>query len=231
MRTVRKIGKAQRGTYSFTDIRLERKGFLSTYSAAVSGQRNRQEVVHRGNAVVALPVDVRNREIYMIRQPRFNRAYATDDVAQAALTTASMGLPASFAVTAEQILVYESPAGLIDDGETPTEAAIRELQEETGFVVAENRLMRVAGVYPSIGMSTEFIDCYFAFLSEKPATSEARGDGSEEIELVAMSWDEAFDMLRGDAFHNGMSNIVLRQLKIMDLESKLYGKQLVFPAE
>ena len=30
--------------------------------------------------------------------------------------------------------VLEMPAGLIDEGETPSEAAIRELEEETGYV-------------------------------------------------------------------------------------------------
>jgi ADP-ribose pyrophosphatase len=34
--------------------------------------------------------------------------------------------------------VIEVPAGLIDEGETPEECAVRELKEETGFVgVAE----------------------------------------------------------------------------------------------
>jgi ADP-ribose pyrophosphatase len=31
-------------------------------------------------------------------------------------------------------IVIEIPAGLIDEGETPEECAVRELQEETGFI-------------------------------------------------------------------------------------------------
>ena len=34
-------------------------------------------------------------------------------------------------------MLLELPAGLIDEGETPEQAAIRELQEETGFKAAK----------------------------------------------------------------------------------------------
>ncbi|KAG5293342.1 ADP-ribose pyrophosphatase [Histoplasma capsulatum G186AR] len=38
------------------------------------------------------------------------------------------------------MVVIEVPAGLIDEGETPEECAVRELKEETGYVgVAEER--------------------------------------------------------------------------------------------
>lgn len=35
------------------------------------------------------------------------------------------------------LVCTELPAGLIDEGETPEQAAIRELQEETGFKAAK----------------------------------------------------------------------------------------------
>lgn len=51
----------------------------------------------------------------------------------------------------------ELPAGLIDEGETPEEAAIRELREETGYV-GDTEDCRITGALPlSPGLSDETI--------------------------------------------------------------------------
>lgn len=41
----------------------------------------------------------------------------------------------------------EFPAGLIDEGETPEEAARRELEEETGYVASESMSQRYSTLF------------------------------------------------------------------------------------
>ena len=56
--------------------------------------------------------------------------------------------------------VLEIPAGKIEKGEDPYEAAVRELQEETGYTAGKMELL--ASFYSSIGYSTEKICLYLA---------------------------------------------------------------------
>ena len=49
--------------------------------------------------------------------------------------------------------VIELPAGLIDKGETPKQAGIRELKEETGFIVSRTLLF---SLHFSFNSSTSF---------------------------------------------------------------------------
>ena len=51
--------------------------------------------------------------------------------------------------------VYEAAAGAIEKGETTEAAAIRELKEETGFVVEPENLIALGAVYPVAGISNE----------------------------------------------------------------------------
>ena len=56
--------------------------------------------------------------------------------------------------------VYNFPAGLIDPGETPEEAAARELREETGITASEFEYL--GPFYPTCAYSTEVIYLYWA---------------------------------------------------------------------
>lgn len=60
--------------------------------------------------------------------------------------------------------VIEFPAGLIDPGESPEQAAVRELREETGYV-AENIKLWPAGA-SSAGMTSECIHLVSATIDE-----------------------------------------------------------------
>ena len=56
--------------------------------------------------------------------------------------------------------LLEIPAGGIDAGETPEQAVIREMQEETGF--KPGRVARLSGFYSTPGFSNEFLHLYLA---------------------------------------------------------------------
>lgn len=58
----------------------------------------------------------------------------------------------------------ELPGGLIDPGEEPLEAAIRELQEETGYQV--EKIESLGDFYPSFGSTNEKIHLFYAVCGE-----------------------------------------------------------------
>lgn len=84
-----------------------------------SGRETVREMVEHPGSVIVLPVTTGN-EVLLIRQYR----YAVDKT------------------------VIELPAGLIDPGERPEDAAARELHEETGYEVGELHVLGVAYVSP-----------------------------------------------------------------------------------
>lgn len=55
---------------------------------------------------------------------------------------------------------YEFAAGIIDEGESPEDAARREVAEETGYVADE--LMSLGEFYPSFGATDEVIYLFYA---------------------------------------------------------------------
>ena len=55
--------------------------------------------------------------------------------------------------------IYEIPAGKLNVGEEPEIAALRELEEETGY---RAKLIKMFDLYPSPGYTDEIIHVYFA---------------------------------------------------------------------
>jgi ADP-ribose pyrophosphatase len=80
-----------------------------------------------------------------------------------------------YRLAAEDVLL-EIPAGMIDDGETPEQAAMRELAEEAGL--GAGKLTRISGFYPTPGISTEVI---YLFLAEDLCSASAEADEDEDI--------------------------------------------------
>ncbi|MGN0183196.1 MAG: NUDIX hydrolase [Candidatus Ornithomonoglobus sp.] len=93
---------------------------------------------------------------------------------------------------------YEFAAGIIDEGETPSEAAIREIKEETGFIADEIKELGI--FYPSFGATDEMIYLFHAKCSSK---ADAETEFSEFIKYELMSEQEVEQLIRSGEFKHG----------------------------
>lgn len=102
--------------------------------------------------------------------------------------------------------IYGLPAGLIDPGETPEQAARRELKEETGLDLASVRDV-LPSSYCAVGLSNEKAICVFGTATGRIAPSKDTGEeitarwyGKDELrELVGRetfgSWAQAYSYM------------------------------------
>ena len=81
--------------------------------------------------------------------------------------------------------IYELPAGKLEKGEEPLEAAKRECLEETGYRPLE--MIHLGDIVPTCGYSNEIIHFYYCPKSEK---AERHLDSDEVIDLLYLSMDE-----------------------------------------
>jgi len=89
-------------------------------------------------------------------------------------------------------ICFEVVAGNVDhDGEHEAQTAIRELQEETGYIAESMELL--GPIYPSVGYCTERIDVFFC---EVTGRGDTAFDDDERIETVIVSESEMDEMIR-----------------------------------
>lgn len=135
-----------------------------------------RDIVNPGNAVMILAVDS-NNDVTFIKQYR----------------------------EAANRLNLELPAGMIDEGELPEEAAKRELEEETGIVA--NKFTLLKEIFTSSGYSSERI---YIYLAEDLEEGRIHLDDTEEInEVVKMSIYEALDYVDKNRLPAACENLAL----------------------
>jgi ADP-ribose pyrophosphatase len=127
-----------------------------------TGVRTAREVVTHPGSVVVLPV-LRDGRILLIRQYRY---------------------------AAKQFL-WELVAGRMDAGETPREAAARELIEETGYRATKFRIF--LEVFPTPGFVEEKM---FLLLAEGLTPGEAQPEEDEKIVSRAYKPKQLEEMIR-----------------------------------
>ncbi len=130
-----------------------------------SGREAQREIVRHPDCVAIVPVD-REENVILVRQYRW---------------------PASK-------VLLEIPAGKIEPGESPEQAAWRELWEETGL--RPGTLEKIAGFYTSPGFCTEFMHLFLA-LELEPAEQPPPSD--EIVETVRIPSDRIEELIeRGE---------------------------------
>jgi GDP-mannose pyrophosphatase NudK len=125
------------------------------------------------------------------------------------LLTRQFRLP-TFLNRSETGYLVETCAGLIDEGETPEQAARREVLEETGYPVLS--LKKVGSAYSSAGGITEYLhlfiagcDCYGVHENGGGLKSEG-----EDIELISLSFREAREKLSEGEFRDAKTIMLLQ---------------------
>ena len=159
--------------------RIVYRGFFSVEEHELSYQKfnkNQSDVVIRSalissEAVIVLPYDPINDRVLLIEQFRTG-PYVKGD---------------------KNPWVLEPIAGLVDDGETPELAGVREAQEEANLKIANLEL--VARSYPSPGISTEFFHQYVGIASLPESTSLITGL-SVLVMSILSSWSEVTNVTR-----------------------------------
>ena len=89
---------------------------------------------------------------------------------------------------------YEIPSGVMEQGETPLEAAMRELKEETGYGGGQWRELMCISANPT--SMTNMTHCFVATGVEK--VSDQHLDATEELEVHLLSRDEVLTLLQNN---------------------------------
>lgn len=156
----------------------------------VDGAMHKQEneIYFRPDGVAVLLVDEKREEFLFVRQLRL----------------------ATFLNGSEKGYLVETCAGLIDDGETPEQAARREVEEETGYDVTN--LQKIWGVYTSAGGITEYLHLFTAMYNgdSKHGKGGGKPGEGEDIELLKYTFDEANQKLKDGSIRDAKTMLLLQ---------------------
>lgn len=87
-------------------------------------------------------------------------------------------------------IIYDLPAGRPRAGETPRQAAARELEEETGYLAAKWQKLAYFNQFPgAMQVGTHL------FLAQELSLGQQKLDRYEDLEVVKMPFAEAMDLV------------------------------------
>jgi nudix-type nucleoside diphosphatase (YffH/AdpP family) len=98
-------------------------------------------------------------------------------------------------LSGDHAYLLEAPAGFIDQGETPLQAALREAHEETGYRI--EKATAAFAAYMSPGSVTEKLHGFYAEVTDAQRVADGGGldDEQEDLEVIELIFPEALDMV------------------------------------
>lgn len=155
-----------------------------------NGKQAKREIVRHPGGVAIVPID-ENGNVYMIEQYRI----PYDEI------------------------ILEIPAGKLEKGEDPDEAAVRELREETGL--SAEKLVSLGNFYPTVGFCDENLRMY---LATDLKMGEDDPDEDEFVILRKIHIDKLIEMIMNNRVKDGKTIAALFKareiLKNIDKEIK-----------
>jgi nudix-type nucleoside diphosphatase (YffH/AdpP family) len=113
-------------------------------------------------------------------------------------------------------MMIEVCAGLLDE-DNPEQCIIRETEEETGYRLTE--VNKVMETYMSPGAVTEILYLFVGAYDESMKVSDGGGVAHEEenIDVLEMSYDEAYAMIESGQITDAKTIMLLQYAKIKNL--------------
>lgn len=95
---------------------------------------------------------------------------------------------------------YELPGGIIEKGEDPLNAAIREMEEETGYTSEDVSFLMKLAPNPAINNNT----AYFFLAKNAVPAGKQHFDALEDMDTVSFSKEEIWKLLRENQLQHGV---------------------------
>ncbi|UFH46527.1 GDP-mannose pyrophosphatase NudK [Flavobacterium galactosidilyticum] len=155
---------------------------------------HKREVYDRGNGAAILLYNTSKKTVILTRQFR---------------------LP-SYLNGNQTGMMIEVCAGLLDQ-DNPEQCIIRETEEETGYRIS--KVEKIMETYMSPGAVTEILHLFIGEYDESMKVSEGGGleHEQENIEVMEMSYDEAYSMIASGEIKDAKTILLLQHAKIKNL--------------
>lgn len=95
----------------------------------------------------------------------------------------------------------EIPGGIIEAGEDPIQAGVRELKEETGFVGSRTRLL--GSIHPNPAIQDN--RCHLIWVENAVSLGSTAWDEHEELEILTPPIDEVYAQARAGAITHSLA--------------------------
>ena len=166
--------------------KLERITYEQT---GTDGQRQTQEreVYHNGPGAAVLPIDRVRGTVLLVRQLR---------------------IPAT--VNGDGPMLIEACAGLVDDGDDPTETVRKEAEQEMGYCL--HGIRKLFTLYMSPGASAEKLHLFTAEYGpdDKVGAGGGKADEGENIDILELPLASAWEMVRAGKIVDAKTVLLLQ---------------------